>query len=66
MRPCTREADDAYYISGKWKCKKSPTKAHYWKIEGDTSRCVYCPAVRAVDTRTVYQIARGNYVNQNW
>jgi len=50
--PFTISSDDDYkqYLKNKnWRCSKSPTKAHYWKISDDKMTCKYCGNGRNID-----------------
>lgn len=46
------QRDSDYMKSGRWKCPKSPTGAHYWieakvkRVEPGTFVCKYCWEVR--------------------
>ncbi len=31
-----------YLANGEWKCRKSPTGAHYWLIVNEGMTCRYC------------------------
>ena len=43
-----------YLNSDVWKCKKSPTGAHYWIVGADKMRCQYCKKTKPVTYRTIY------------
>ena len=40
------QRDLAYYLAGEWKCKKSPSGAHYWVGDEFTTTCKYCLEVK--------------------
>ena len=58
----TAHADKIYYKSGRWKCDKSPSGAHYWLVRTHDMECKYCHEVRQlkqVTKRLSFQTARG-------
>jgi hypothetical protein len=41
-----------YLANGQWKCRKSPTGAHYWLIVNQCMTCRYCSEHRTFDNST--------------
>jgi hypothetical protein len=41
-----------YLANGQWKCRKSPTGAHYWIIVNQGMICRYCSEHRALEKST--------------
>ena len=40
----------SYLTGNSWRCAKSPTSAHHWKIRGKAI-CVYCLMEKEIDVR---------------
>lgn len=40
--------DREYVASGKWKCEKSPSGAHYWIVLHNQMTCRHCDCVKPV------------------
>jgi hypothetical protein len=38
-----------YIESGRWKCDKSPSGAHYWLIHQQQMTCKYCNSYKEVN-----------------
>ena len=50
----------ASYLTGNsWRCAKSPTSAHHWKIRGKAI-CVYCLMEKEIDVRGMLIDAEDN------
>jgi hypothetical protein len=49
-----------YKDSGAWKCKKSPTKAHFWTGDNVSITCKYCGEERFIDRVTLGVYNYGN------
>ena len=41
-----------YLANGQWKCRKSPTGAHYWLIVNQGMTCKYCSEHRPFEKST--------------
>ena len=48
--------DKEYLDSDRWKCEKSPTKAHHWIIAGRKAECKYCLGLRHLNTIGLFEV----------
>ena len=39
-----------FIASGRWKCDKSPSEAHYWIVHSNQMTCKYCNYSKPVNT----------------
>ena len=49
-----KREDEEYLESGRWKCSKSPSGSHHWKVtssidDGSEQRCANCDEVRKLE-----------------